>query len=160
MLGGALPTFEGTETDAEYFARFAELRRALSDLGPGVDPLEADLLAHTALQEARRLAEHYHLVRPPGLHNILVHMGFKRRGLCHHWADDLLSLFSVLHLRTLRCRWGIAFPTNVLLAHSAVVVTARGAPFRKGLVLDGWRHSGRLYWVAVEEDGYPWKEYR
>ena len=42
--------------------------------------------------------------------------------------------------------------------HSSVVLTAPGQPFDEGIVLDAWRHSGRLYWGAVKTDKYPWIE--
>jgi hypothetical protein len=41
-----------------------------------------------------------------------------------------------------------------------MVVTARGAPFETGLVMDAWRRPYRLYWTAVTKDpGYPWRPY-
>jgi hypothetical protein len=45
-----------------------------------------------------------------------------------------------------------------LFTHSTVVVTARNQPFEKGLVLDPWRNSGRLYWIPVKADRYPWEK--
>jgi hypothetical protein len=37
-------------------------------------------------------------------------------------------------------------------------VTAKGQPFRDGILLDCWRHSGHLFWSAVATDNYPWIE--
>ncbi len=42
--------------------------------------------------------------------------------------------------------------------HSTVVIAARGEGFHEGLVLDGWRYSGCLYWGAVIADRYRWLE--
>ena len=42
--------------------------------------------------------------------------------------------------------------------HSSVVLTAPGQAFDQGIVLDAWRHSGRLYWGAVKADKSPWIE--
>jgi hypothetical protein len=39
-----------------------------------------------------------------------------------------------------------------------VVLTAPGQAFDQGIVLDAWRHSGRLCWSPVQEDKYPWIE--
>jgi len=33
-----------------------------------------------------------------------------------------------------------------------LVVTARNQPFEDGIVLDGWRKAGRLFWCHVKED--------
>ena len=45
---------------------------------------------------------------------------------------------------TLDLHWGIA-RAGTQREHNSVVVTAKGAPFTTGIVLDAWRHSGRLY---------------
>ncbi len=43
--------------------------------------------------------------------------------------------------------------------NNAIVVTAKGKPFQSGIVLDCWRHSGRVHWSSVTGDHFfPWKE--
>ena len=112
------------------------------------------IAAHRAASE---LGRRYQPVGPPQFHNFLVNTGLKKRGLCHHWARDLGSQLAVLKLRTLQLRWGIA-RRGTLREHNAVVVTARGQPFERGIVLDAWRHSGRLFAGPVAGDKYPWVE--
>jgi hypothetical protein len=41
--------------------------------------------------------------------------------------------------------------------HNCIVVTAQGQPFDKGVVLDPWRNSGRLWYGLASKDKYPWK---
>lgn len=118
---------------------------------------EADQLAASALETWSQLARTYRPVGPPQLNNFLVNAGLKRRGLCHHWTRDLGAQIAALRLRSLVLRWGIAHG-GTLREHNVVVVTARGQPFARGIVLDAWRHSGRLFWGAVATDRYPWKE--
>jgi len=39
-------------------------------------------------------------------------------------------------------------------------VTAKGRPFDSGILLDGWRDSGRLYYAKVHDDTrYAWELY-
>jgi hypothetical protein len=94
---------------------------------------------------------------PPLFHNFLVNIGLKERGLCYHWAEDLLTRLEALRLATLEFRWGNA-RAGTLREHNTVVVTAQDQPFDQGIVLDAWRHSGRLHWTHVNADRYPWKE--
>lgn len=133
----------------------AELTRSLLALGPKADAAEAALLADTALRRARSLAAEYHLVRPPWLHNTLVNTRLRRRGLCYHWAEDLKASLTPLPLQAFELHWGVAH-LRTRREHNSVVVTLRGQPFHEGLVLDGWRGSGRLVWHPVRSDRYPW----
>ena len=133
------------------------LARQLTTLSRSVAPAEARRLASAAHATSGDLAARYRPVGPPQLHNFLVNAGVKQRGLCHHWARDLGERLAQLKLRTLELRWGIA-RAGTLREHNAVVVTARGQPFSEGIVLDPWRHSGRLFSAPVATDKYPWRE--
>jgi hypothetical protein len=134
-----------------------ELAARLRGLGPSVDPQEAAFAAETACAYSLELAREYRVVRPAIWHNVLVNWGVRRRGLCFQWADDLSAKLESLHLRTLTVRRGAA-RLETRREHSSVVLTAPGQAFDQGIVLDAWRHSGRLYWCSVKEDRYPWIE--
>ena len=126
-------------------------------LSPQVRRDEASRFARVALRSSIELAREYRLVRSPHFHNFLVNTGVRDRGLCHEWARDLGARLSEVRSPSLVLRWGIA-RAGTLREHNCVVVTARGQPFARGLILDGWRRSGRLYWTRVAADRYPWKE--
>lgn len=113
------------------------------------------LAAETACSYSLELAKEYRVVRPAIFHNVLVNLGLRERGLCFQWADDLSAKLKSLELRTLKVRRGAA-RLETRREHSSVVLTARGQAFDQGIVLDAWRHSGRLYWCGVKEDKYPW----
>jgi len=141
-----------------YQERVVSLEQALTALSPDVDKREAELLAETAISYSLELAGEYRMLRPPTLHNLLVNLGFRERGLCIHWTEDLLKRLRGLGLNSLELHWGLANNNGLLrLEHSSVIVTALGQGFEEGLVLDPWRHSGELYWILVREDSYPWK---
>ena len=136
----------------------AALENDLAALNHGAARKEARRLAETALQASAFLTEEYELVRPPILHNVYVRMGWRDRGLCYQWTEDLMSHLMALQLKDYRLRWAVAHRGSDLREHNTVVVTASGQSFEDGLVLDPWRNSGNLYWVVVRKDTYPWKE--
>ena len=139
--------------------RVESLRHELAALHDDIDAHEARQLAEAAIGFSMALANRYRLTRPPILHNILVNLRLRDRGLCIHWAEDLLNHLRSLELKNFHLYWGVAHPKNPFrLEHSSVVVTAKGQPFEEGLVLDGWRHSGELFWVSVKKDTYDWKK--
>ena len=117
---------------------------------------ESLLIGTNLVRKARDLAEAYEAVRPAWFHNTLVNAGMRERGLCYHWAEDLER-----HLASLQLQWFVIHRCvarrGTPREHNAVVLTAHGQPFRKGLVLDAWRKSGQLVWFRVEDDRYPWK---
>jgi hypothetical protein len=138
--------------------RVASLQQELAGLSSGTEPEEARLLAQTAIAYSRALAERYRVVPPALFHNLLIQMGIRERGLCYHWTEDLMRHLQSLALKSYRLHWGVAFKGSDLREHNSVVITARDHSFADGLVLDPWRNSGNLHWVAVRKDSYPWQE--
>jgi hypothetical protein len=138
--------------------RIAALQQELTGLGPTTDRDEAHRVAATAVTYSAYLADQYGLVRPPILHNVLVRLKVKERGLCYQWTEDLLRRLEDLRLTSYRLHWGVAHRGSELREHNTVVITANGQSFENGIVLDPWRNSGELYWVRVDRDRYPWRE--
>jgi len=141
-----------------YRTNVDSLQIDLAALNRQANLQEARQVAETAITYANQLAEEYQLVRPAVLHNVLVRVGMKDRGLCYHWTEDLLKQLQLLDLRTYQLHWGVAHRGSELREHNSVVITARGQAFEKGMVLDPWRNSGVLYWTLIKTDRYPWKE--
>jgi hypothetical protein len=109
------------------------------------------LTAQTAHSYSLELARRYRVVRPAIFHNVLVNLGVRQRGLCFQWADDLTVKLQSLGLQTLQLHRGVA-RLDTRREHSSVVLTAPGQAFDEGVVLDAWRHSGRLFWGDVKQD--------
>jgi hypothetical protein len=141
-----------------YREKIGLLQDDLAVLNQQANLLEARQVAETAITYSDQLTEEYQLVRPAVLHNLLIRVGLKDRGLCYHWTEDLLKQLQSLNLRTYQLHWGVAHRGSELREHNSVVITARGQAFEKGLVLDPWRNSGDLYWAMIKTDRYPWKE--
>src|SRR5437667_12469897 len=127
-----------------------KLRDALAALAPEVDPGEAELLSVTAHTASRSLAREYGLVWCPAFQNVLIHMGRRQRGYCGHYTRDIGERLKALKLKTLVLHWGAAY-AGTLDENNGLVVTARNQPFENGIVLDGWRKAGRLFWCPIKE---------
>ena len=149
----------GTSREAPaYREKVASLQNDLAALNGQTSIVEAGQVAQTAIQYSSYLAAEYHIMRPAVLHNVLVRIGLKDRGLCHHWTVDLMEQLELLELKTYHLYWGVAHRGSELREHNSVVVAAKGQRFEEGIVLDPWRNSGELHWTPVKNDRYPWKE--
>jgi hypothetical protein len=129
----------------------AGLRDALIALSPTVDHREAALLAETAHMRSRQCAREYGVVGDPAVHNYLIHIGVKKKGICADYTHDIGATLRDLRFKTLVLHWGAAWAKESD-ENNALVVTARNQPFLDGIVLDGWRRAGRLFWCKVKDD--------
>lgn len=137
--------------------RVTDLTAAILALGP-VDAEEAARAARIAVHYPLDLRRDYGVTDPPLVHNTKVNLGLRPRGLCWHWADDLEARLRAEAFQTLVLHRAIANATSVLIDHSTVVISARGAEMEQGLVLDPWRYGGDLFWSKVAEDPrYEWQ---
>lgn len=149
---------EDHQATVAYRRKVESLLVELAALNQQANLIEARQVAETAITYSKQLAGEYRLVRPAVLHNVLIRVGLKDRGLCYHWTEDLLKHLQSLDLRTYQIHWGVAYRGSKLREHNSVVITARGQAFEKGMVLDPWRNSGDLYWALIKTDRYPWQE--
>lgn len=151
---GQMP-FAATEGRAD---RIGLLTQEILALGPEVLPEEAARVARIAVEDPLVWAREWGAVDPPLIHNIKVNTGVRPRGLCKDWADDLEARLRREGLQSLSLHRAIANADNILIEHSTVIVSARGAPMQRGIVLDPWRWGqGRLWFGRVTEDPkYRW----
>lgn len=140
----------------ETFKKIDSLKHDLAALDITTDPAEARKLAETGIVYSLYLADEYRLFGQPHIHNILVNIGLKDRGLCFQWAEDLMKQFKTLNLKTFSLHEAVAYKGQKFHEHNTVVVTAKGKDFYEGIVFDPWRDSGDLYWAPVKRDKYPW----
>jgi hypothetical protein len=87
----------------------------------------------------------------PIFNNFLVYHGWRKRGYCFQWTEDLLLALDTLKLKTLELHWGDAY-RDTWRENNCVVVTAKGQPFDHGMILECWRHFGHLRWNLVLSD--------
>jgi len=142
-------------SDERRIMRFAA---DLSALSPSVSRSEALKLAKCAQLSMNELRRDYRVVWPPVLQIVLIYYRYRDQGYCFQWTDSLYARMKSLKLRTLDVDRAIAYEDG-RSENNCVVVKARGRPLREALVIDGWRYSGRLAWLPVSKDHYPWKPY-
>src|SRR5437870_8768975 len=128
-----------------------DLAKALTALARDVDPADAQALSATAHTKARSLKKEYRVFLNPEFTVFLYNIGMRKRGWCGHWAQDIGAELKELKCKTLVLNWGEAYP-NTTSENNALVVTARNQRFEDGILLDGWRRAGRLFWCPVIKD--------
>ena len=139
-------------TQAQDEKSINDLRNALMALSPRtVDPREAALLSETAHRTSRQLAREYGVTGDPAIHNYLINIGVKKKGICADYTRDIGARLKEFRFKTLVLHWGAAYAKESD-ENNALVVTARNQPFLDGIVLDGWRRGGRLFWCPVKDD--------
>jgi len=143
------------EVPAKDSPKAEELANQLAQLSRRVDPKEAKLLAECAYATVAQLRQEYRMFATPIFNNFLVYHGLKKRGYCYQWTEDLLLALDTLKLKTLDLHWGEAH-AGTWMENNCLVVTAKGQPFDRGMILDCWRHFGHLRWnlVPSDEDRY------
>ena len=145
-------SFELSKNDV---AEVEALVKKLAALSPRVDLKEATLLAQCAYVTADRLRRQYQMFGTPIFNNFLVYHGFRKRGYCYQWTADLLVALDALKLKTLELHWGESY-AGTWRETNCLVITAKGQPFDRGMIVDAWRHFGHLRWnlVSSDEDRY------
>src|SRR6266581_9571987 len=152
---GAEQQWQHFEVPGKDVAKAEELADQLASLSRRVDPNEATLVAQCAFSTVARLRQEYRMFGTPIFNNFLVYHGLRKRGYCYQWTEDLLVALDALKLKTFELHWGESY-AGTWRENNCLVVTAKGQPFDRGMILDCWRHFGHLRWnlVLSDEDRY------
>ena len=133
-------------------AKAEKLADELASLSPRVNRDEAKLLADCAFSTVTKLRREYRIFGAPIFNNFLIYHGLRKRGYCYQWSEDLLLALDKLNLKSLELRWG-EYDPNTWRENNCIVVTAKGQPFNRGIMLECWRHLGHLYLVWLPPIG-------
>ena len=128
--------------------KIASLEETLRSLSLEVSEEEAKAFSRAAVLYPYYLAKEYGLVSPPKFHNFLITIGIKERGLCYHWAGDMIAYFQKQNFKSFDLYRAVVEQGN-FDEHNAVVVTAKGRPFSEGIILDAWRDSSELFFKKI-----------
>lgn len=165
-----------------------QLERDLTGLIAGPSPKaqdEAQQLATIVIDTIDQQGRRYRMLPMPWVNNGLVDIGLKRRGLCHHWAEDLVTALAAVKPQSYEVHWMVA-RKGTLREHNAVMIKARDpappvssagsganggrtqiqsvrvASFEAapgpGIIIDPWRTAGHPFWIQMERDQYPWRD--
>lgn len=135
--------------------RAEALADQLAALSPKVKREEAKLLAQCAYATVSKLRREYRMFGTPIFNNFLIYHGIRKRGYCYQWSEDLLIALDKLKLTSLELHWG-EYDPGTWRENNCIVVTANGQPFKRGVMLECWRHLGHLYFGPVASD---WETY-
>ncbi len=136
-------------------AKAEKLAGDLASLSPRVNRDEAKLLADCAFATVTKLRREYRMFGTPIFNNFLIYHGLRKRGYCYQWSEDLLIAIDALRLKSLELHWG-EYDPRTWRENNCIVVTAKGQPFKQGIMLECWRHLGHLYFGLVASD---WETY-
>ena len=131
--------------------------QAISALSADVLVTDASLTSRVLINTAIELADEYDMASPALYHNLLVNTGFRERGLCCHWAEDLHINLRELQINSLKFGWLVARHGSQLREHNTIVIYAADSDWSEGIVFDPWRKAGVPYWTKVSGDEYPWQ---
>jgi len=132
-------------------AKAEALANQLAALSSRVNWEEAELLAQCAYATVSKLRRQYRMFGTPIFNNFLIYHGIRKRGYCYQWSEDLLIALDRLKLTSLELHWG-EYDPNTWRENNCIVVTAKGQPFKRGIMLECWRHLGHLYCGPVAGD--------
>jgi hypothetical protein len=132
-------------------AKTEALANQLAALSPRVNREEAKLLAECAYATVSKLRRDYRMFGTPIFNNFLIYHGLRKRGYCYQWSEDLLIALDKLKLTSLELHWG-EYDPRTWRENNCIVVTAKGQPFNRGIMLECWRHLGHLYYGPVAGD--------
>src|SRR5437868_5216737 len=132
-------------------AKAVALASKLAALSPKVNREEAELLAECAYATVSKLRREYRMFGTPIFNNFLIYHGLRKRGYCYQWSEDLLVALDKLRLTSMELHWG-EYDPRTWRENNCIVVTAKGQPFQRGIMLECWRHLGHLYYGAVVAD--------
>jgi len=136
-------------------AKAEKLADELASLSSRVNRDEAKLLADCAFTTVTKLRREYRMFGTPIFNNFLIYHGLRKRGYCYQWSEDLLTTLDALRLKSLELHWG-EYDPGTWRENNCIVVTAKGQPFKRGIMLECWRHLGHLYFGPVASD---WETY-
>jgi len=141
-------SFQVSKNDS---AKAEALANQLAGLSPRVNREEAKLLSECAYATVSKLRRQYRMFGTPIFNNFLIYHGLRKRGYCYQWSEDLLIALDKLKLTSLELHWG-EYDPRTWRENNCIVVTAKGQPFQRGIMLECWRHLGHLYCGPVASD--------
>ncbi len=154
---GLLFGLSGCIHPPEKVSAHRSLAHMIEDLYPEVSQKEAAKLSSYLYRQAAHIKNSFQLVSPPQWHNFLVNIGVKKQGLCYQISDALYSHLKRDNYPHLRFHLAVSDKGYYFKEHNAVVITGYRHEFEDGIIIDVWRHSGKLFYEKVKEDrAYHW----
>jgi len=137
--------------------KIAQLSLLLRSLHSSIPTDEAMQLSEDIFHETQKLTKEFELTSPPVFHNFLVNAGFREKGLCYQWSDELYAHLYKKQYPSFEFHLLGANIGEYFTEHNVLAVVAKGGVPEKGIIVDPWRNSGELYFSKAEDDPkYKW----
>jgi len=126
-------------------------------LSEKIDKQEAKEFSQEVILFSKKLAFEYEVQTPALMHNTLINLGLKQRGLCYHYANDLLNFLKSKNFKTISFKKVIA-KRGEYFEHTALILTRDDIKFENAIIFDAWRDSGELFFSSIKNDTrYKWE---
>jgi len=134
-----------------------KLYKEITSLSNTISKDEALDIALFSTSYTKQLANSYDLVGTPKFQNFLINIGLKKKGYCYNYADDLAKALHQRGYQTVSI-YRAAHKIHTYFEHNCVVITPKERN-DIGVILDGWRNAGKLYFDYMSRDrkNYNWK---
>jgi len=133
------------------------LAQKLEKLNPHASSFESYRLSFSIYQKTTQLNRKFKRTTTPKIHNFLVNIGLKEKGLCYDFSDALYSYLKKQNYPHFRFHFVVSNRGEYLFEHNALVISCPQKKILEGLLIDAWRDSHHLYVVEIEKDkGYRW----
>ena len=134
-----------------------KLYKEISSLSNTISKDEALDIALFSTSYTKQLANSYDLIGTPKFQNFLINIGLKKKGYCYNYADDLAKALYQRGYKTVSI-YRAAHKIHTYFEHNCVVITPKERN-DIGVILDGWRNAGKLYFDYIDRDrkNYDWK---
>ena len=134
-----------------------KLSLQIQSLSKTVDKEEAKRVSYDLINYSKQLAKEYKVNTTALFHNTLINLNIKKRGLCYHYANDLLSFLRKKDYKSFKFIKAIA-NRDEYFEHTSLVLTTKNTKFENSIILDAWRNTGELYFSKVKDDKrYEWE---
>ncbi len=135
----------------------SKLYSKVISLSEDIDKHEAKKFSQEVIFFSKKLAFEYEVQTPALIHNTLINLGLKQRGLCYHYANDLLSFLKSKNFKTINFKKVIA-KRGEYFEHTALILTRDDIKFENAIIFDAWRDSGELFFSSIKDDNrYIWE---
>lgn len=138
--------------------KMQDLAYKIQSISKEIDKEESKQVAFDAINYSKYLANEYKVVAPALFHNTLINMNIKSRGLCYHYANDLLRYLKKKEYKSFKFIKTIA-NRGEYFEHSSIALTTDNTSFENSIVLDAWRDTGNLFYSKIKNDTkYKWEK--
>ncbi len=129
----------------------------VQSISKNINKEEANNFSYEVINYSKVLANKYKIIKPALFHNSLINMGFKQKGYCYDFTNDLKKYLNSKKYKSFKFIKAVA-NRGEYFEHNSLVLTREDTSFKNSIILDAWRNSGILYFSKVKDDkNYNWE---